>query len=73
MKILITSIFAIAATLSPLSADGKDGGCKKKGDGCKKKNEPALTLNYNNEDGPCKKKGDECKKGGGCKKKKKAE
>ncbi len=64
MKLLITSVFALAATLSPLSADGGDGGCKKKkGDGCKKKeNEPALTLNYSNEDGGCKKKGDGCKK-----------
>ena len=71
MKLLLTSAFAIAASLSFASADCKDGGCKKKGDGCKKKAEPALTIAFSNEsdDGGCKKKGDGCKKDGGCKKK----
>ena len=63
MKLLITFVFAAAATLSPVSADGNGGGCKKKGGGCKKKNDPVLTVSYNNEDGGCK------RKGGGCKKK----
>lgn len=73
MKLLITSAFAIAATFSSVSADCKDGGCKKKGDGCKKKDEPVLCVSYNNDgkkDGGCKKKEDGCKKDGGCKKKK---
>jgi hypothetical protein len=59
MKLLITSVFAFAATLSSVSAE--DGGCKK-GDGCKKKDATTLTVNYSNE-------GDGCKKKGGCKKK----
>ncbi|MBT8043583.1 MAG: hypothetical protein KJO79_01430 [Verrucomicrobiae bacterium] len=65
MKLLITSVFAIAATFSSVSAACKDGGCKKKGDGCKK-DEPALSIDYSNDgckkDDGCKKKGDGCKK-----------